>query len=286
MKVGIGVPATIPWTTPDLILRWMERADESPFSSLGILDRLVYPNYEPMVTLAAAAALTRRVRLITTVLLAPLRNTAILAKQAASVDALSGGRLTLGLGVGAREDDFVAAEVPFHQRGKRFERQLDTMERIWSGQPLDGAGKIGPSSARQGGPEVLIGGYSPPAVRRVGRWGDGYISGGAPPEQARRSYALAREAWSGAGRQGEPRIVGCLYFALGPDARERGGRYIRDYYAVAGPLAEGIAGSMPASPEEIKRTIDGFADAGADEVICWPTIAEPDQLDLLADLVR
>ena len=100
MNVGIGIPSTIPWTNSELILTWMERADESPFSSLAVLDRLVYPNYESMITLAAAAARTRRVRLITTVLLAPIRNTAFLAKQAASIDALSGGRLTLGLGIG------------------------------------------------------------------------------------------------------------------------------------------------------------------------------------------
>lgn len=285
MKVGIGIPATIPWTNPDLILRWIEQADESPFTSLGMLDRLVYPNHEPMIALATAAALTRRVRLITTVLLAPLRNTAILAKQAASVDALSGGRLTLGLGIGAREDDFTAAQVPYRRRAGRFEEQLDRMQRIWSGEGVDGTEPIGPSPARQGGPEILIGGYSPQAIQRVGRWGDGYISGGAPPEQAGQLYGLARQAWTAAGRDGAPRIVACLYYALGSDARERGGKYIRDYYGGVPPLAEGIAGSMPASAEEVKRWIDAFGEAGAEEVICWPTIAELDQFNLLADAV-
>ncbi|HKS68834.1 MAG TPA: LLM class flavin-dependent oxidoreductase, partial [Ktedonobacterales bacterium] len=106
MRVGIGLPASIPGVQGRLLLDWAQRADAGPFASLGIIGRLVYPNYDPLIALAGAAGVTVRIRLMTTVLLAPLRNTAILAKQAASLDALSGGRLTLGLGVGAREDDF------------------------------------------------------------------------------------------------------------------------------------------------------------------------------------
>lgn len=286
MDVGIGLPATIPGTRASLILDWARRADSGPFSSLGILDRLVYPNYEPLVTLAAAAAVTERVRLMTTVLIGPLRGAGVLAKQAATIDALSGGRLSLGLGVGAREDDFRAAPASFHDRARNFEEQLELMRRVWSGQPAgDEVGPIGPPPARPGGPELLIGGYSPPAIRRLGRWGDGFISGGVPdPGQVRQMFDLAEESWSAEGREGRPRLVACLYYALGPNA-ERGGDYIRDYYSYFGPGADDMARSIPSTPEEIEGLIQGLDEVGADEVICWPTVAELDQVDRLAELV-
>jgi alkanesulfonate monooxygenase SsuD/methylene tetrahydromethanopterin reductase-like flavin-dependent oxidoreductase (luciferase family) len=286
MEIGIGLPATIPGTSGPLVLDWAKRADSGPFSSLGIIDRLVYPNYEPLITLAAAAAVTERVRLMSTVLIAPLRGAGVLAKQAATIDALSGGRLTLGLGVGAREDDFRAAPASFHDRGRRFEEQLELMKRVWSGQPVsDEVGPIGPPPARAGGPELLIGAYSPAAIRRAGRWADGFITGGvADPEQARQIYDVVEDSWRAEGREGRPRLVGSIYYALGPNA-DRGADYIRDYYSYFGPAVEEMATSIPSSPEIIEGLMRGFSDVGADELVCWPTVAELDQLDRLAELV-
>jgi alkanesulfonate monooxygenase SsuD/methylene tetrahydromethanopterin reductase-like flavin-dependent oxidoreductase (luciferase family) len=285
MDIGIGLPATIPWTNALLILEWAKRADSSPFSSLGILDRLVYPNYEPLITLGAAAAVTERVRLMTTVLIAPLRRAGVLAKQAATIDALSGGRLTLGLGVGAREDDFQFAPASFHDRGRRFEEHLELMKRVWSGQPVsEEVGAVGPPPAQAGGPELLIGGYTPVSIRRVGRWADGFISGGVrDPEQVRQLFDLAEDSWKDEGREGRPRLVACLYYALGPNA-DRGADYIRDYYSYFGPGADDMARSIPSSSETIEGLIRGFSDIGADEVVCWPTVAELDQVDRLAEI--
>ena len=286
MDISIGLPATIPGTRGSLVLDWAKRADSGPFSSLGIIDRLVYPNYEPLITLAAAAAVTSRVRLMSTVLIAPLRGAGVLAKQAATIDALSGGRLTLGLGVGAREDDFQAAPASFHDRARRFEEQLAIMKRVWCGQSVSNeVGPIGPPPARAGGPELLIGGYSPTPIRRVGRWGDGFISGGIPdPEQVRQMFDLAEESWRAEGREGRPRLVACLYYALGPNAA-RGGDYIRHYYSYFGPAADDMARSIPSSPETLDNLIRGFGEVGADEVVCWPTVAELEQVDRLAEVV-
>jgi alkanesulfonate monooxygenase SsuD/methylene tetrahydromethanopterin reductase-like flavin-dependent oxidoreductase (luciferase family) len=148
MEIGVGLPATIPGASGPLVLEWARRTDSGPFSSLGVIDRLVYTNHEILISLAGAAAVTERVRLMTTVLIAPVRDAALLAKQAATIDAFSGGRLTLGLGVGARDDDFRAASATFEDRGRRFEEQLDLMKRVWSGEPVgDGIGEIGPQPA-------------------------------------------------------------------------------------------------------------------------------------------
>lgn len=286
MQIGIGLPGTIPGVTGQLILDWAKRADAGPFSSLGTLDRLVYPNYESLITLAAAAAVTQRVRLMTTILIAPLHNTAILAKQAASLDALSGGRLTLGVAVGGRQDDYHAAQVPFHQRGKRFDEQLTIMDQIWSGQPLSkDVGPIGPAPVQQGGPELLIGGNSPAAIQRVARWGNGFIVGGGGPDAARQGYSVALEVWQTAGRPGKPRLVGGMYFGLGPNAAEQAADYIHHYYAFAGPIGDMIANNVPSTPEAVKAGIQAFADIGMDELVLWPCIPDLEQVDRLAELV-
>jgi alkanesulfonate monooxygenase SsuD/methylene tetrahydromethanopterin reductase-like flavin-dependent oxidoreductase (luciferase family) len=286
MQIGIGLPSTMPDITGEFILDWAKRAEAGPFSSLGVLDRLVYPNYEPLITLASVAGVTQRIRLMTTILIAPLRNTAILAKQAASVDALSNGRLTLGLSVGGREDDFLAAQVPFHERGKLFDKQLETMTRIWSSQPLsDKVGAIGPSPVQQEGPELLIGGNSPEAIKRVGRWGNGFISGGGGPDAARRGYSAAEQAWKEAGRPGKPRFVGATYYGLGPGAAEKAAQYIRHYYSFMGPMADRLASSVPSTPDAVKGAMRAFSDAGVDELILWPTIPDLNQVELLAELV-
>lgn len=285
MRIGIGLPNMIPGTPPADVLAWARKADAGPFSSLATLDRLVYPNYEAMITLAVVAGITTRIRLITTVLLAPLRNPAILAKQAASVDALSQGRLTLGLGVGGREDDFALAGVSVHDRGRIFDQQLALMRRAWTGEPpVAGVALIGPTPVRPGGPELLIGGTSPQTARRAAQW-DGYIAGGGGPGAAARVYTTVQQAWQDAGRQGAPRFVCATYFGLGPDAADRSGAYIRHYYAFAGPYAEHVASGLPTTPAALKDTIKQFADAGADELILWPCIPDLDQLDRVQEVL-
>jgi alkanesulfonate monooxygenase SsuD/methylene tetrahydromethanopterin reductase-like flavin-dependent oxidoreductase (luciferase family) len=288
MNVGIGLPATIPNTPPELIVEWAKRADIAGFSSLGIIDRLVYPNFEPMMTLAAVSSVTRQVRLMTTVLVAPLRNAAILAKEAATLDKLSGGRLTLGFGIGGREDDSKAAGITHRRRARRFEQQLNLMRKAWSQQPIgEHVGTIGPPPVQPGGPEVLIGGYTPTAASRAGRLGDGFIGGGGiNAETALNLYKVAKGSWEAAGRKKKLRFVCSAYFALGENSAQKGAAYIRDYYGFMGPRVDGLVNSILSTPNSLNDAIRAYKDVGVHEVILWPTIAELEQVELASQFLK
>ena len=287
MKIGIGLPASIPGVSRDAVLDWARQADSGPFSSVGVIDRVVYPNWDPLITLAAVSAVTQRVRLMTTLLIAPIRDAALLAKQAASIDVLSGGRLTLGLGVGRREDDYAAVGGNFHRRGRRFDRQLSLMKRVWADEnPVEGAGPIGPEPVQPGGPGLLIGAFAPAAIQRAGRWADGYLGGGGDPQAALTLYNAVAEVWKKHGRPGSPRFVATNAFALGSDAAERGAAQVRHYNQFLGAdAADQAAQRVLTSPEAVRQVIEEFSQVGLDEMVFLPQVADLDQVGRLADIV-
>jgi len=282
MEIGIGLPAAIPGADGRLIVEWARRADTRGFSTLGIIDRIAYGNYEPLVTLAAAAAVTERIRLMTTILLGPLRtNHALFAKQVASLDRLSGGRLVLGLGVGRREDDYAESGVDFRRRGRELDILLERVASLWR----DGAATIGPPPVTPAGPQLIFGGDSPAARARMARLGSGWIAGGGFGDVFRVGAAAAREAWTAAGRDGPPRLVALGYFALGENARATSRAYVTDYYSFVGHLAEQIAAGVPVTGAEVAGRASDFEAAGADELILLPCVPDLRQVDLLADAV-
>ncbi|MBP2704024.1 LLM class flavin-dependent oxidoreductase [Microbispora sp. RL4-1S] len=281
MNVGIGLPVGDPAVLPE----WARRVDRGPFSTLALLDRLVYHNPEPLVALAVLAGATSRVRVQTEVLLAPLRDTLLLAKQAATLDRMTGGRLILGLGIGGRDDDYRVAGTDRRSRGRRLDEQMAVMRRVWSGEPYgDGDCPIGPAPARAGGPVVLFGGFAPAALERVARWGDGFLAAAAPAF-AGRLFDTVRGHWEEYGRAGAPRIVAQVNAALGPqdvidDARAAMGAY----YSFTG-MADRMVAGMLTTPGEIRDAIARFADLGADEVMLYCYGLDPEQVDRLADVV-
>lgn len=279
MKVGVGLPTSTPGTTPDLLLEWSARADRGPFSTLAVVDRVAYLNFEPFTALAAAAAITRRIGLATMVAIGPLRNTALLAKQAASIDVLSAGRLTLGLAVGARGDDYDAAGVDHRGRGRRLGEQLQEIRAIWED------GRIGPPCARANGPQLLVGGGSGEAFLRMARAADGYMHGGGPARAFAGAAAKARAAWTDAGRPGAPLLWGMGYFALGDGTADAGAGYLRDYYAFTGPFAEKIAAANLTAPGAVVDFLRGYEEAGCDELVLFPTVSSMDQLDRLTEVL-
>ncbi|TVT56605.1 LLM class flavin-dependent oxidoreductase [Amycolatopsis rhizosphaerae] len=280
MKIGLGLPID----DPALLLTWAQRADAGPFSTLGLLDRLVFDNPEPLVTLAALVGATSRIRLQTEVLIAPVHDTAMLAKQTATLDRLSGGRFTLGIGVGGREDDCLAAGIDIRHRGRRLDEQMPLLRRTWRGEPYgEGVGPIGPAPTTPGGPEVLFGGFAPAAIERVGRFGDGFLGAGLPLQAMSGLFRDVEAVWEKHDRPGRPRLVAQANVALGPESTvEQAGRNIRDYYEFTG-RADYMANGLLTTPETIRQAVDGYVGIGADEVMlyCWSPDIE--QIDRLAD---
>jgi alkanesulfonate monooxygenase SsuD/methylene tetrahydromethanopterin reductase-like flavin-dependent oxidoreductase (luciferase family) len=279
MDVGIGLPNAVRGVDRAGIVDWARRAEQAGFASLGTIDRIAYPSYEPLISLAATAAVTERIRLTTDILIAPLRpNTALLAKQTATIDNLSGGRLVLGLAVGGRQDDYEVSGVDFSSRGASFDQQLEQLKQFWSGEVV-----VGPATARGARPMLLIGGQSDAAFRRAARYADGWTMGGGTPDMLGEAIPKLRDAWQAEGRDEAPRVVALFYFSLGPNAEAAARNSIGDYYAWLGDYAEQIVQSAAKDPETVAGYLAAFEAAGADEVICFPASADPTQVELLAE---
>jgi alkanesulfonate monooxygenase SsuD/methylene tetrahydromethanopterin reductase-like flavin-dependent oxidoreductase (luciferase family) len=281
MRIGVGLPTSTPplggrHRGPEL-LTWATAAEAGPFTSLGVTDRLVYDCTEPMVALAAAAAVTTRLRLVTMVVIGPIRPAAVLAAQAASLDALSGGRVTLGVSLGARPDDYDAAGATWRGRGRQLSDELAAMRDIWEGS------SVGPRPASPGGPDLLVGGGSGAGFLRAARHADGYVHGGGPPRAFASAADRARAAWADAGRPGEPQLWGQSYFSLADPGA--GAAYLRHYYAFTGPFADRVAAGLLDSPKAVREHVAGYAEAGCDELVLLPATSDPSELDRLAELM-
>lgn len=278
MRVGIGLPSAIPGRDGGLLIDWARRAEESGFTSLGVVDRVKYDAAEPMVALTAAAAVTEKIRLVSMVIIGPLHNPVLLARQAASLDVLSKGRLTLGLGVGARRDDYEVAGVDYRRRGHILTEQLARIRDHWED------GRVGPVPVSTGGPDLLVGGASSPAFLRAARLADGYVHGGGPARSFASAATKVRTAWEDVGRPGAPQLWGQAYFGLS-DPRAVGA-YLLDYYRFTGAFAQKIAEAGLTSETELTNFIRAYEEAGCDELVLFPTIADLTEVDRLASVVN
>ena len=285
MKIGIGIPNTVLDVPGDGLLAWVRRAEERGFSTLATIGRIAYPGYDELVALGAAGAVTERIGLFTNILLAPAYPTAHLAKTSASVDRISNGRLTLGMAVGGRQDDFDLMGQDLHTRGRRLDRQLSELHEAWAGKVLPGADRPPAPTAVQDRIPILFGGSPHVAAPRAVKWGGGYTIGGAPPEQARGEAEEFRKLYADLGGTGEPRIVALQYFSLGEEHLEESLHNLRAYYGWLGDWAEGIAQSAARSVEDLKARQAAYEETGIDELIWDPSVSHPDQVYRLADAV-
>ena len=278
MRIGIGLPSALPGRDPRLVIDWAREAEEAGFTSLGVVDRVNYDAIEPLVALAAAAAVTEKIRLVSMVIVGPLHNPVLLARQAASLDSLSKGRLTLGLGVGARREDYEAAGIDYRNRGRVLTEQLARMRDHWED------GQVGPTPFSSGGPDLLVGGTSGPALLRTARLADGYVHGGGPARSFASAAAKVKAAWEEVGRPGSPQLWAQAYFGLSNPGAVNS--YLLDYYGFVGPFARKIAEAGLSSATQLTNFVRSYEEAGCEELVLLPAIAEISEVERLASIVN
>jgi alkanesulfonate monooxygenase SsuD/methylene tetrahydromethanopterin reductase-like flavin-dependent oxidoreductase (luciferase family) len=283
VRIGIGLPNAVPERPSTELRPWAETAEGLGFHSLGTIDRLVYDILDPLVTLGVAAAVTKRVRLFSTVLNVGWRNNALLlAKQLASVDLISGGRLTAGLGLGGWPEDFAASGVSEKGRGKLFDDTIDTMRRAWRGEVTAKGGPMPP--LEEGRPGLLLGGLVPASDARVARAADGWVAPLLNAELLASGMEGVNRAWRKANRPGKPQILTGRYFCFGPKAEELTAEYLIHYYG-RGDHEAVLADSLY-TEEHLLAELTALAEVGVDDVVLYPCSSSLDQVELLAEALE
>ena len=284
MEIAMTLPTMVAHGRDDT-LAWCQAVDEGPWSSLAVPERVTYPSHSWIVELSAAAALTQRVRLWTTIIVLPAHPAVDVAKQLASVDQLSNGRLTVGIGVGGREHDYRAIDAPFDHRWSRMDEQVATMRKIWNGEPpFEGADPVGPPPVQAGGPPLVAGVMGPKALARSAQWAIGVDDGstvfGIDPVATGAAFDRIRQAWTDAGRSDAPHISASLWYSLGDGAQERLHDYGYSYMKIFGEdLATMMAGMLATStPETLRAAVDTLDGLGCDELFLVPTTADVTEL--------
>jgi alkanesulfonate monooxygenase SsuD/methylene tetrahydromethanopterin reductase-like flavin-dependent oxidoreductase (luciferase family) len=305
MDVGMTLPTMLPHGRAE-VLEWCRVIDEGAWSCLAVPERITYTSHSLTVQLAAAAALTDAVPIWTTIVILPAHPAVQVAKDLASVDRLSNGRLTVGLGVGGREHDYRAVEARFDHRWQRLDEQVATMRRVWAGEPpFEGADAVGPPPLQSGGPPLVAGAGGPKALARAARWAIGVDHGtsilglrGGREDPASAFLGFDREslaghieaaaaAWRDAGRIERPNFSASVWFALGPGAQEQLQRYTYDYLRI---MDEGFARMAAAaatcwSDDALRDTVAAMEDAGCDQAVLVSTGTDVDQVRRAADVL-
>lgn len=273
---------------------WARAIDDGPFSSLCWGERIAFDNPESLTLLGALAAWTDRVRLVTTVVVPQLHDPVMLAKQLATGDMLCDGRLTVGIGVGGRHEDYHAVGAdPATQTMRGMADRVAVMQRVWAGEKVtDSVVAVGPPPVQAGGPRLLVGTIGPKTVRSAARWADGMAGTTLDLDVAKQNelFDVARQAWAEAGKP-DPHLATSFWFAIGDGdgPRAQVHRHLRRYmnwipadYVDAMAPSTGWAGT----DDELAAVLRRFRDIGTDEIHLIPTSSDLDQLRRVADVVK
>jgi alkanesulfonate monooxygenase SsuD/methylene tetrahydromethanopterin reductase-like flavin-dependent oxidoreductase (luciferase family) len=274
----------------DVALSWFRAVDEGPFSSLSCGERITGPTVEMSTTLAAAAAVTSRVRIVPSLYVLPTHSAVRAAKEIATLDLLSGGRVTVTVGVGGRAGDYRAVEASMSRRHVRLDEQVAKMRQVWRGEPpFDGLDPVGPGPVQPGGPPILAGVMGPKATRRAAAWADGFYLWSSNGVKGEIEHLLrgVDAAWRGAGRAGEPRRVAGFWYSLAPNAQERLQRYVYDYLEVlSADAARALSRAVNRStPDRVLESLDALEELGCDECFLVPATSDLSEVERAAELV-
>jgi alkanesulfonate monooxygenase SsuD/methylene tetrahydromethanopterin reductase-like flavin-dependent oxidoreductase (luciferase family) len=274
VQIAMTVPTMLPVDRTTLH-EWCRAIDAGPFSSLAVPERAAWGGEACLSTLASCAAWTERVRLVTTILVLPSHNAVQAAKELATVDIISDGRLTVGVGVGGREQDYAVVEASFAGRWQRLDDQVAQMREVWRGGLVVDGMTVGPRPVQPSVP-LLAGALGPKSTARAAQWADGITGAwGIDGDMTALPGALdaARQAWADAGRTSPPHLSTSLWFALGDGAEQTLRTYVRNYLTVFGADIGELAAGMQRGhdPAVVRDAIAAAAAAGCDELFLVPT---------------
>ena len=290
MKIGLCFPYTQDDLDREKILDFFKRVDEGPFSTISCGERMVGSSVDMMALMAAAAACTNRVRIVPTLYVLPMHPAIKVAKHAATLDLISGGRTSITVGIGGRAHDYRCMEKEPVRRYAKMDEQVALIRKIWAGElPFEGTEPIGPAVVQPGGPPILAGVTGPKGIARASKWADGFYSwsGNGVREELAKQLDLIRENWDAAGRDGEPERVAGFWYSLAPNADERLKAYVYKYIKVLGEKPAKYMASLcdRSNPDAVRESLDAYEELGIEE--CWLNTAtsDPAEIDGLLEVM-
>ncbi|MCB2047357.1 MAG: LLM class flavin-dependent oxidoreductase [Novosphingobium sp.] len=292
MKIGMTLPVMEPDLDRKVLRDWTVTIDQGPWASLAFGERIIFDNPDAAVMLGAAAAWTERVEIVTTIFVAQLHNPTMLAKQIATTDMLCDGRLTVGLGIGGREEDYLAAGADYAtHKNADLQGRVEAMRRVWAGETVVEMAdrRVGPPPVQKGGPRMLAAAMGPKAIALASQWADGVcgMDFGPDPEAIGTYFDMVRKAWADVGKT-TPHLGTSFWFAIGDEARAQVETHLKRYFtwvdeasrdAIA--ASAGFAGSL----QDLRDVLKRIEDKGTDEVQLIPTSSNLDQVKRIADII-
>ncbi len=294
MKVGMTLPVTEPGWTREIALEWIRRVEAGPFHSLALGERNAFPTPDIVALMGACAALTERVKIVASVAVVTMHDPVLMAKQYATIDVLSGGRLVLGVGTGGRVEDYLAIGADLsRKRIAGLEETVRTMRRVWAGEKVvPGVLRpVEPLPVQKGGPKILAGALGPRSLANAARWADGILGMAvtASPAEAKAAFESAVRCWREAGRETRPILDVATWFAVGEGEkpREQARTHLHRYFNWVPEAREALAASagFAGTADALRDRIRSMEDAGADELFLIPTTLDPDEVDRVAEVL-